>query len=99
MGISEYIKKEYEENLLNRYNELKKTLESDNFVPGPEEVWKMYEEAFHENQGAYKFVIQLLGVEMFDKNGRLNEYHIYLDDINKRISDYCSAYVIAIKKK
>lgn len=98
MGINEYIKQQYEEQLEKQYENFKKELNQPNFVPDPEEVWKMYSNTFYENTGICKFVMSLLDIEAFDEHGALNEYHKILDSTNKKLSDLCSTYVAAWKK-
>lgn len=98
MGIAEYIKEQYELNLRKQYESLKRQLEEECFTPDAVEVWKMYGNAFHENTGACKFAKDLLGIDMFDKSGKLNDFDIYLDRLNENMCNYCSAYVNGMKK-
>lgn len=96
--IADYLKSKYQLTLEKRYADLKAILEEENFTPDSGEVWKMYERAFAENHGMCIMVEELLGLELYDKTGRLNELHIILDKANRKISDYCSAYIAGINK-
>jgi hypothetical protein len=87
---------DYKELLNTRYESFKKTLFAENFVPDALEVWKMYSHAFYENNGAYYYIQKLLGFELYTPNGRLNEFCIYLNNINKNFSNLCSEYVLKI---
>ena len=93
-SIKELIEKEYKNNLLTRYENIKQTLEDENFEPEPEEVWKLNEKAFNENKVVYSFVSQLLNIDACDENRKRNNYDVYLDDINQKTISYCMAYVI-----
>jgi hypothetical protein len=87
---------DYKELLNTRYESFKSFLLQENFVPDANEVWKMYSRAFNENSGIYHFAVKLLNLELFDKNGRLNECHIYLDKVNEKLINLCSGYVMNI---
>lgn len=97
MNIQEYLKEQYEENLNQRYQSLKSQLESESFVPGPEEVWNMYGEYFSENKGICNFICALLNEDMYDESGKLGRCHLILDKYNAQMSDLCTAYVAGIK--
>lgn len=99
MNIQEYLKEQYQENLKRRYQSLKSELESESFVPEAEDVWKMYGKYFDENTGVCNFICFLLNVEMYDESGKLNEFHIALDEYNLRMCDLCQAYVAGRKVK
>lgn len=99
MNIQEYLKDQYKDNLKQRYDLLKSKLESENFVPEAEEVWKMYGEYFHENTGVCNFMCSLLNVDMYDASGKLNEFNIILDEYNRKMSDFCIVYVAGLKSK
>lgn len=99
MNIQGFLKEQYPENLEQRYDSLKANLENEQFVPEAEEVWRMYEENFHENNGICNFICSLLGADIYDESGRLNEFHRILDEYNHRMSDFCCAYVAGMKSK
>lgn len=83
----------YKELLKSRYDSFKNFLYADNFVPDAKEVWNMYSNAFYENNGIYYQLASILGIELYDGNGKLNECHIYLDNVNKDLSNVCTEYI------
>lgn len=91
--------KNYKELLKSRYESFKTFLFAENFVPPAEEVWSMYSKAFDENNGIYHLLASSLNLKLYDDKGRLNECHIYLDAINKDLSNLCSEYIEKILPK
>lgn len=99
MSISEYVKEEFKNLLRTRYEVFKENLNSDGFRPDSEEVWNMYSRAFNENNGVCMLAKAMLSIEQYDSsNGKLNELDVFLNEINAKYSDYCTAYVTGLSK-
>lgn len=97
MSIEEYLTEKFKSFLNEKYEAFKEELSNERFCPNAEAIWKMYNEIYKQNQGAYQFVKVLLGLEDY-VGGHLNELNIALNETNRKCNDFCMAYVAALKK-